>query len=239
MMKLSRGVLAALALAAAVPATYAVAKGIEHARWHNMSPETRARLDEGRLAMIKTALKLSPDQDKLWSQIEAQLRDTFKMHEAKRAEWDKMRAEREKAESGKVGAEAKKPDLSERFDKMSKAMTERAGRMSAFAGAFKPFYASLSDEQKEVLRPLMHQMAPGMGGHGHGHSFAEGGERGHGGWGGHRDGHGHHGEHDGRMMDGERGGGGGSGPDKGPAQAPQNTPGMDGGDQAPGSRDNN
>jgi hypothetical protein len=220
MMKLSRGILAAIALAAAVPATYAVAKGVEHARWHQMSPETRARMDEGRLAMIKTALKLNPDQDKLWAPIETQLREGTKLREAKRAEFEAKRAEIEKNR-----AEGKKPDLSERFEKMSKAMTERATRMSAFAGAFKPFYASLSDEQKEVLRPLIRQMAPGMGGRGHGHHFAEGGERGgHGGWGGHRGGQGHHG---GRMMDGERGGGGAGGPDKGQPQAPQNAPDMD------------
>ena len=232
MLKLSRGMLAALAIAAAVPATFAVAKGIEHARWHNMTPETRARLDEGRLAMIKTALKLSPDQEKLWSPIEAQLRDTFKAHEAKRAEHEAMRAQHETDK-----ADGKKPDLSERFDKMSKAMSERAGRMSNFAGSFKPFYAALSDEQKEVLRPLMHQMMPGMGGHGHhGHRFAEGGERGGWGWGGHR---GRHGEHGGQMMDGERGGGGGAGgAEKGPPKAPQNAPDFDNDEQAPVPHEN-
>lgn len=227
MMKLSRGVLAAIAVAAAIPATYAVAKGVEHARWQQMSPETRARLDEGRLAMIKTALKLTPDQEKLWSPIEAQIRDTFKAREAKRAEHEAMRAEHDKNR-----ADGKKSDLSERFEKMSKAMSERASRMSAFSGAFKPFYAALSDEQKEVLRPLIRNLAPGMGRGGHGHHFAEGGGgRGWGfggGWGGGRHGGGHHGHHGGGMMDGERGGGGGAGgPDKGPSQAPQNAPDID------------
>ena len=77
MMKLSRGAWIAIAAVAAVPATVAVAKTVEHAAWRQMSPETRARLDDGRLAMVKTALKLSPDQEKLWTPLEAQVRDAF------------------------------------------------------------------------------------------------------------------------------------------------------------------
>ena len=54
MKKLSRGVLAAIALAVAVPAGVAIARNYEHGGWHNkMSPEARARLEEGRLAGAK------------------------------------------------------------------------------------------------------------------------------------------------------------------------------------------
>ena len=77
-------------------------------------------------------------------------------------------------------------------------MTERAERMKTFAGAFKPFYASLSDEQKEVLRPLARDLMPGMGGRGHkGPRWAQGGwgERG-----------GHHGRGHGGGRHHERGG---------------------------------
>ena len=50
---------------------------------------------------------------------------------------------------------------------MSTRLSERADRMKAFSSAFTPFYASLSDEQKDVLRPLVHELAPGFGRGGH------------------------------------------------------------------------
>ena len=47
MMKISRGALAALAAAVAIPATVAIARGYDHGGWQRMSPETRERLEDG------------------------------------------------------------------------------------------------------------------------------------------------------------------------------------------------
>jgi LTXXQ motif family protein len=216
MKKLSRGAWIAIAAASAIPATVAIAKTVEHAGWRQMTPETRARLEEGRLAMAKAALKLSPDQEKLWAPIETQVRAAFKDREAKRADREKMREEREKDRAAN-----KRPDMAERFAKMSQNMGDRAERMKAMSGAFTPFYASLSDEQKDVLRPLVRDLMPGGGGRGHhGPRWAMGGwgpgGGGHHGWGG---GH-HHGPR------GDRGG-----PDNGAADGPEQggAPGNDDG----------
>jgi hypothetical protein len=179
MKTLSRGTWIALAAVVAVPATVAIAK-TDNAGWRQMTPDTRARLQEGRVAMVKAALQLTPDQEKLWAPVETQVREGFKAREAWMEEWKKKREER-KAEREK-GGEQKRPDLADRFQKMSLRMTERADRMKAFTAAFTPFYASLSDEQKDALRPLLKQLIPG--GH-HGHRFAGGwgpGGRHHGGW---------------------------------------------------------
>ena len=179
MKNLSRGTWIALAAVVAVPATVAIAKSADNAGWRQMTPDTRARLQEGKLAMVKAALQLTPDQEKLWAPVETQVREGFKAHEARMEEWKKKREER-KAEQ-ENGGEQKRPDLADRFQKMSERMTERADRMKAFATAFSPFYASLSDEQKDALRPLLRQLMPG--GH-HGHKFAGGWGPGgrHGGW---------------------------------------------------------
>jgi hypothetical protein len=213
----SRGTWLALAAVAAIPAV-AYAATSDKGGW-NMTPETRSRLENGRLAMVKAALQLTPDQEKLWSPVESEVRAAFKVREDRRAEWQKKREER-KAENATPG-ERKRPDLAQRFDKMSKNMSERADRMKAFSSAFSPFYASLSDEQKDVLRPLMKQLAPGGGrGEGHGHRWAFGGW-GPGGWGGHHHGgwHGHDGQ------GGQGGPGMDDGPDgKGGAQPPAETP---------------
>lgn len=186
MKNLSRGTWIALAAIAAVPATVAIAKTTDNGGWRMMSPETRSRLEDGRLAMVKTALQLTPDQEKLWAPVETQVRDAFKAHEARVEEWQKKREEW-KADHAKAEAEHKRPDIAARIERMSKRMSERADRMKAFSAAFSPFYASLSDEQKEVMRPLMHELRPGFG-HPH-HRFAEGWGPGgrHHGWFGHDD----------------------------------------------------
>jgi hypothetical protein len=197
MKNLSRGTWIALAAIVAVPATVAIAKTVDGGGWRMMSPETRSRLEDGRLAMVKTALQLTPDQEKLWAPVEAQARDTFKAREARMEEWKKKRAEwkaeHEQHEKGDKGGEHKRADLAARLEKMSQRMGERADRMKAFSTAFSPFYASLSDEQKDVLRPLMHEFAPHFGGPRGGHRFAEGwgpGGRQHG-WFGHDGGRDH------------------------------------------------
>jgi hypothetical protein len=195
MNNLSRSTWLAIAAVVAIPATVAIAKTVDRGGWHNMTPETRSRLEEGRIAMVKAALQLNADQEKLWAPVETTVRDAFKAREEKRAEWAKKREERR---TEKAAGEPKRRDLSERYERMSQRLSERADRMKAFSTAFKPFYASLNDEQKDVLRPLMRQLRPGFGHGGHGHRWAFGG------W-GPGGGPGHHGHH------GWRGGPDGSG----------------------------
>ena len=233
MIKLSRGAIAAIAAAIAVPAGVAVARHGDHGGWHKMSPEARQRMDEGKLAMAKTALKLNPEQDKLWAALETEIRASFKARADRMADRKKMWEERRKSrdeskaddKAGKDTAPGK-PDIAERITKMSQHMSERADRMKAFAAAFTPLYASLSDEQKEVMRPLLRDL---MGGEGHhGKRWAMGG-----GWGGGRDGWGHGGGwgHHGKGKGGpdrmERGGGPGADDDERGPPAEQFMPEMD------------
>jgi hypothetical protein len=103
------------------------------------SEDTMARLQEGRIAMAKAALKLSDAQLKLWAPLEEQIRTSV-------AERSKARLEREQARQ--QGAENR--DLGELVERASQRMTQRAERMKAFAAAFKTLYASLTDEQKPL-----------------------------------------------------------------------------------------
>jgi hypothetical protein len=199
MKNLSRGTWLALAAVIAVPTTVAIAKTSDRMGWR-MTPETRSRIEDGRIAMVKAALQLTADQEKLWAPVESQVRDSFKAREEKRAERAKKREERKAARES--GAKRERADMAERFERMSERLSKRADRMKAFSTAFTPFYASLSDEQKDVLRPLMHQLRPGFGGRHHRPHWAFGdgwgpGGRHHGGWSGH---HGHHGGPDGPGM---------------------------------------
>ena len=113
---------------------------------------------------------------------------------------------------------------------MTQHMSEGAERMKSFTGAFKPFYATLSDEQKDVLKPLMREFMPGMGRGRHGGGrWAHGGGR-EGGWGHH--GRGGWGGHHKRGEHGDRGGRGDGG-QTAPQTAPQNAPDTEGDGEMP------
>jgi len=145
------------------------------------SPEVESRLDDGRIAMAKAALKLTPEQEKLWAPVEEKIRADYAEHRKMREEWRTKREER-RAERDKDG-KREKLALPERIEKQSERMadratkmSERAGKTKAFAETVKPFYASLSDEQKEVANHVLRRFA--QGGHGrHGHRGGHHGRR--------------------------------------------------------------
>jgi hypothetical protein len=111
------------------------------------SPEVRARLFDGRMAMVKESLKLDGRQLQLWAPVETELRASFEARQ-------KARAEREARRRSGGRIELALPD---RLDRASHRAAERAERLKALSLAFRPFYAALSDEQKAVagavLRP--------------------------------------------------------------------------------------
>ncbi len=174
--------LAIAALAVSVPATIVMAQQAEDTppeqtqkteqtkKMRGPSPETMARLEDGRIAGAKAALKLTPEQEALWAPVEEQIRAEYaerrKMHEERRAKHEARR------EAKKDGARTK-PTLPERVERQSERMANRATRMSAraawtkeFAAVLTPFYNSLSDEQKDVANHVLRRFAGGKKGHG-------------------------------------------------------------------------
>jgi hypothetical protein len=129
------------------------ARGRERGQMERLSPEARARLQDGRIAMIKETLNLNDAQLKLFGPVEAQMRAAATARQQARAEREQMRQQ---------GAE--RPALPDRLDRASQRMAQRAEQMKAFADAFKPFYASLTDDQKALAGVVLHQ--GGHGGHG-------------------------------------------------------------------------
>jgi hypothetical protein len=160
----SRLAVAALALPVTIPLTAALAQtqapppstpARYEGRSEGRSPEMRARLFDGRMAMARESLKLTEHQLTLWTPIEAQLRATFVARQ-------KARADREARLQSGDRAPLAPPD---RLDRASQRASERAERLKALAQAFRPFYASLSDEQKAVASVVLR---PALGERGHG-----------------------------------------------------------------------
>jgi hypothetical protein len=133
-----------LLMAALIPATVALAQtqsgpAAQPKRQMRASPDALARLQDGRIAMVKEALKLNDEQLKLWAPVEAQIRASFAARQQARSE------------RGQTGQQsAARPSLPDRLDRASARMAKRAADLKAFADAFRPFYNSLNDEQKAV-----------------------------------------------------------------------------------------
>jgi hypothetical protein len=124
-----------------------------------VSPEVRARLFDGRMAMIREALRLNEAQLELWTPVEAQLRASFAARQKVRAE----RREKLRVERPFSADRADRPSLADRLDRRSRRLAERADRAKALAEAFRPFYTSLSDEQKTVAALVLRRGQPGAG----------------------------------------------------------------------------
>ncbi len=144
MNKLSRA-LAVTLMAATVPATIVLAQqapsgdqpAVENSQSRRgPSPETLARLEDGRIAFAKTALKLTPVQEKLWAPVEEKIRANFDERQKAFADRQAKREERKaKGEDGK----GEKLALPERIEKRSERMTKQADRLNERAAKTKEF----------------------------------------------------------------------------------------------------
>ena len=109
---------AALAQAPPQPQAQPQAKAQEQPRAERrprLSPEARARLLDGRMAMIKETLKLNEAQLRLWGPVEQRIREDHAAREQRRAE------RRQRREQG-----AAAPSLPDRLERASQRMTQRA-----------------------------------------------------------------------------------------------------------------
>ena len=125
---MSRGLALALVLGVS-PVAVLVAHAAREGGWQ-MSAESMERLQEGKLAAARAALKLSPDQEKLWAPIEEQVRALYKERSERRAERQKRREERraERKDGDQKSAEGRRErrNIAERYERMAKRMSERA-----------------------------------------------------------------------------------------------------------------
>jgi hypothetical protein len=135
-------------------------------RMSRFSPEDRAAFFDARVAAIHAGLRLTPDQEKLWPTLEGAARDAMKT----------MMDERQKF---RAAGPATNPI--DRLQRRAELLTLRGQSMQKIADAARPFYASLSDEQKHRLPVLMHaghggwRERVGMGMRQHGGGGGEGG----------------------------------------------------------------
>ncbi|MGD0639716.1 MAG: Spy/CpxP family protein refolding chaperone [Roseiarcus sp.] len=167
MKKLILGSVAAAALAGSVFALGAAAAPgdapppPEQMR-HGM--EMRGFMLDARLAGMKAALKLTPEQEKNWAPFETAVRDAEKERQ------DAMRQMRETMRGDE------RPSPIEHMNIMADRLAKASADVKAVASAAKPLYDSLDDTQKSHFGPLLMTVAergphegPMMGRWGMGH----------------------------------------------------------------------
>jgi zinc resistance-associated protein len=110
-------------------------------------------LTDARMAAIQAGLKLNPQQQQLWSPVE----QAFRTMAAQRAE--RFEERRQRMEERRGGRDAQPPtrDLSQDLEQRAQQMTQAAQRLRALSEAMKPFYASLTEDQKRLLPVLVRQ----------------------------------------------------------------------------------
>jgi len=130
-------VLAGTAALAIAGSSFALAQqpNAPAAQWRP-SAEDISALTDARIAGLKAALKLTPDQEKNWPPVEQAIRDLAK------ARFDRMTARRDQPQPA---------DAIERLRRRADAMTERAAGLKRLADASEPLYRSLDEAQKRRL----------------------------------------------------------------------------------------
>lgn len=152
----------AAALIAGSAATYAANTQSgpgAHNRWQPTA-EDRAAFTDARIAALKTGLKLTPEQEKLWPQVETAIRDASK----NRAQ--RMEAAREARQARKQDGASAVPDPIARMRSTATRMDAAAQDLNKIADASEPLYNALDTAQKHRLGALLRQTFKGMRPHG-------------------------------------------------------------------------
>jgi hypothetical protein len=106
---------------------------VERSHHAQLTADDMAAFTDARIAALKTALKLTPAQEKNWPAVEQALRDISKERVAQRE------ARR---------AAGQRTDATERLRARADALTARAAALRRLADAEKPLYQSLDEAQK-------------------------------------------------------------------------------------------
>lgn len=96
---------------------------------------------EGRIAYLKTELKITDAQAQDWDKVAAAMRANAKSFGQLR---DEARANRDKPQTAV-----------ERLDRMERFSQARAKAITSFADAFKPLYDRMSDDQRKAADALL------------------------------------------------------------------------------------
>ena len=117
-------------------------------------------MTDARIGIVKAALQLTPEQEKLWPPVEEAIRANAE------AKYNRM-----VAMAGKLGQQGE-VDPVEVMRGRADALAQRAANLKKLADAWAPLYQTLNPDQKERMRFLvtrvLHDVQVGAGDPSHG-----------------------------------------------------------------------
>ena len=110
-----------------------------------------AALNDARIELVKSALQLTPSQEKLWPAIETTIRSNGQDREA-RLQKAADRLDQMKSEG--VATALKNRNPIDFLNRRADALAERSADLKKLASAWQPLYQTLAPEQKRRLALL-------------------------------------------------------------------------------------
>ncbi len=104
-------------------------------------------LTDARIAIIKSTLQLTPDQEKLWPPIEAAIRSRAKDREARLANVERTVGERRDNPIEAI----QNRDPIDFMNRRASALEQRAADVKKLAMAWQPLYQTLTPDQKKRM----------------------------------------------------------------------------------------
>ena len=123
----------------------------------------RNTLTDMRIDLVKAALQLTPDQEKLWPPVEAAIRARAEDRKARIAKIQETVGRR--ADESRVEVIRNRDPISF-LQRRSEALAQRSADLDKLAEAWQPLYKTLSPEQRQRMTALtifvLHEMSEGV-----------------------------------------------------------------------------
>ena len=124
-----------------------------------LSPADLAKLTDERIAIVKSVLQLTPDQEKYWPAIADAIRFRAQNRDARFARIAETVGKMSDENANEV---SRNRDPVAFLDRRADALAQRGQDLKKLADAWRPLYPTLSTEQKQRLSSLavfaLHQM---------------------------------------------------------------------------------
>ena len=112
-------------------------------------------LTDARVGIIKAALQLTPDQEKLWPAVEEAIRTRAKNRQARLERVAEMR------DSGPMEATGERNPI-ELMQRRAEMLSQRSADLKKLADAWEPLYKTLSPDQKKRMAFATYAAARGI-----------------------------------------------------------------------------
>jgi hypothetical protein len=138
-------------VAAGVTALLLAGSQLAYAQVREVERVTAADVDtltEARAHIVKSALQLTPDQEKLWSPVEDAMRARAK---DRKARIENIEKEAEGLRGHNLSEVLSDRNPADFLNRRAEALSQRAANLKKLADAWQPLYQTLSPEQKKKL----------------------------------------------------------------------------------------